>query len=230
MTNAARKGFATDDLDDAAKAAIGLSKAMGGDLNQALYNVTQATQGNFDAFQVFIPGINEMISLDEKLAAVSRLASDGLKLKMDSANSGVEATDRFNISLGNLREGFGSLLAPIRDVSVNGLGAMADLINQALVPAIEDFDQHAKDMADDVGTNTAFVAESFIEGFTIAEVAVFRFSDVLDFFRASLTLQMHQIGEEFKHLFTVAIPAYIATPQAAAGVFADAPAEAAADG
>jgi ABC-type transporter Mla subunit MlaD len=112
-----KRGFATDQIDDAAKAALGLSEVMGISLNDALLEVKAAAEGNFAAFEYLIPNINQLASSEEKLAAVSKLASQGLQEKADIANKAVSVFDRMNVEMGNLNATVGKIIEPFRQLA-----------------------------------------------------------------------------------------------------------------
>ena len=208
MKDVQRQGFATEQIDDAAKAALGLSEVMGVSLSEGLSKVKQAAEGNFAAFEYLIPNINQLVSSEEKLAAVSKLASQGLQEKSDTANSATSVFDRMNIQMGNLAATVGEIIEPFRQFAYEGIATVAELLNQALTPAIDDFEKNFSGMGDSVAEWSTWMTETLVAGFTLVEVTFLNISSVLEMVGASIVLSLEQMRSQFEHIFTVAIPAY----------------------
>jgi hypothetical protein len=137
MTTAATLGVSNDALDETATAAIGLSKAMGISLEDALKKTIQATEGNFGAFAEFIPKINDVATSQEKLAMVQELASRGMGLQQAAANSSSGAIARLQTKLGELAESFGSALQPSIDTASSSLSGLIDALIEGFAPAMQ---------------------------------------------------------------------------------------------
>ena len=201
MAGALRRGASTEAIEDMAEAALGLSRVFDKDLATAMRMVEDATKGNFDAFAGLIPNINELATVEEKLAAVSALATKGLLNKAESAKSAIEASDALNVAARNLYESFGALLAPIRDVIYRGLAVMFEYIQSSMIPAMDDFTKYGEAMAKSMGDVASTIAKAFVTGFTAAEMAIFRFNDVLDVISASVLLSANQIYNDVVFVF-----------------------------
>jgi len=208
MKNIQRQGFATDQIDDAAKAALGLSEVMGISLSEGLSKVKQAAEGNFAAFEYLIPNINQLASSEEKLAAVSQLASQGLQEKSDIANSATSVFDRMNIQMGNLAATVGEIIEPFRQFAYEGIATVAELLNQALTPAIDDFKKNFSGMGTSVASWSTWMTETLVAGFTLIEVTFLNIGSVAEMLGASIVLSLEQMRSQFEHIFTVAIPTY----------------------
>jgi hypothetical protein len=201
MAQALRRGAGVGDIEDMAEAALGLSRVFDRDLSSAMRMVEDATKGNFGAFEGLIPNINELATAEERLAAVSELATKGLLNKAESAKSALEASEALNVATKNLYESFGALLAPIRDVVYRGLVVAFEFIQSSMVPAMDDFIQHGEDLANAMQDVGKTIAEAFVTGFTAAEIAVFRFEDVLEVISASVLLSANKIYNDVVFVF-----------------------------
>lgn len=208
MKDIQRQGFATEQIDDAAKAALGLSEVMGISLSEGLSKVKQAAEGNFAAFEYLIPNINQLASSEEKLAAVSQLASQGLQEKANIANSATSVFDRMNIQMGNLAATVGEIIEPFRQFAYEGIATVAELLNQALTPAIDDFKKNFSGMGTSVASWSTWMTETLVAGFTLIEVTFLNIGSVAEMLGASIVLSLEQMRSQFEHIFTVAIPAY----------------------
>jgi hypothetical protein len=201
MAQALRRGAGVGDIEDMAEAALGLSRVFDRDLSSAMRMVEDAVKENFGAFEGLIPNINELATAEERLAAVSELATKGLLNKAESAKSALEASEALNVATKNLYESFGALLAPIRDVVYRGLVVAFEFIQSSMVPAMDDFIQHGEDLANAMQDVGKTIAEAFVTGFTAAEIAVFRFEDVLEVISASVLLSANKIYNDVVFVF-----------------------------
>ena len=201
MAQALRRGAGVGDIEDMAEAALGLSRVFDRDLSSAMRMVEDATKGTFGAFEGLIPNINELATAEERLAAVSELATKGLLNKADSAKSALEASEALSVATKNLYESFGALLAPIRDVVYRGLVVAFEFIQSSMIPAMDDFVQHGEDLANAMQDVGKTIAEAFVTGFTVAELAIFRFEDVLEVISASVLLSANKIYNDVVFVF-----------------------------
>lgn len=208
MRQARGRGFGADQLDDAAKAAIGLAEVMETSTVDGLEKVRQAAEGNFAAFEALIPNINQMATNAEKLAAVSALATSGLEKKKDAANSSVAVFDRMNVEMTNLYETIGKIIEPFRQLAYQGIAVVAELLSQALEPAIASFQSQFSGMGDSVAAMSKWLTESIVTGFTLIEVTLFNLGTIVEMVGASVVLSLEQMRSNFEHILTVAIPAY----------------------
>jgi hypothetical protein len=201
MSQALRRGAATDSIEDMTEAALGLSRVFDRDLASAMRMVEDAVNGNFDAFKGLIPNIDQLATNEEKLAAVSELATEGLLNKAESAKSALEASDALKVATKNLYESFGALLAPIRDVVYRGFVVAFEFIQASMLPAMDDFVNYSEQLANAMQGVGRTIAEAFVTGFTAAEIAIFRFNDVLDVISASVLLSATKIYNDVVFVF-----------------------------
>ncbi len=201
MAQALRRGAGVGDIEDMTEAALGLSRVFDRDLSSAMRMVEDAVNGNFDAFKGLIPNIDQLATNEEKLAAVSELATKGLLNKAESAKSALEASDALKVATKNLYESFGALLAPIRDVVYRGFVVAFEFIQASMLPAMDDFVNYSEQLANAMQGVGKTIAEAFVTGFTAAEIAIFRFNDVLDVISASVLLSATKIYNDVAFVF-----------------------------
>jgi hypothetical protein len=208
MNSARAGGFGADQIDDATKAAIGLAEAMNVSLAEGMSRVKQAAEGNFAAFEALIPNINQLASVDEKLAAVSQLATDGLNTKKDAANSAVAVFDRMTVEMNNLYEVVGKVIEPFRQLAYQGIAVVAELLSQALEPAIKDFQDQFSGMTDSVDVSAKWLTEILVGAFTFVEVTMFNVGDVFNLAGSAILLSIEQMRSSLEHFFLTVIPEY----------------------
>jgi phage-related minor tail protein len=126
MRQAAMLGVDADQLDDAAKAAIGLSEATGKGLEESLMLVQKGLEGDLNAFGEVIPAIRTMKTEEEKLAAVLALSQRGLEAKAEASNTVAGMSERASGAVGDLMESVGALLAPVRMLISSGIKVLAE--------------------------------------------------------------------------------------------------------
>src|SRR5690606_38128169 len=110
MKQASMLGVNAEQLDDAAKAAIGLSEATGKSLDESIKIVNNSLAGEFGALGEVIPAMRQMTTEEEKLAAVLELSRRGLEAKTAASGTVAGMTDRASGAIGDLMESVGALL------------------------------------------------------------------------------------------------------------------------
>jgi hypothetical protein len=142
-TNALPKGLGTNQIGEAMKAAVGLSEVYGTSIEDGMYRARQALEGNFESFEKLIPAIATMETNEEKLAAVSRLATNGFKVM--SAE-----TLTFWGTIERVRNGFGNVLESLGNFT--SLTEVASTVLRDVVgPAVEYLDSKMKGFGFDGG-------------------------------------------------------------------------------
>tara|TARA_R110000868_G_scaffold296861_6_gene557241 strand:- start:3300 stop:5003 length:1704 start_codon:yes stop_codon:yes gene_type:complete len=211
MSQAAEMGFATGAINDATKAAIGLSDVTGKGLEQSLSDVKAALQGNFDAFIGLNPQIMYMRTNQEKLAAVMKIAGQGLndqsKNMLTVEGSGKRATGAF----GDLLESISAILAPVRVLINAGLQQLSESLQSVLVPAVE----YANEVLANIGPIMDWVKEKvvlainiMIGAFTWLEVEIRNLDLIWELWKSAAELAMIYVSETIMHALTEVIPAY----------------------
>jgi hypothetical protein len=212
MQQASGMGFATDRMDDAARAAIGLGNAMGKDAASAMGDLKAALEGNFDAFAAVNPQIMYMRTNQERLAAVMAIANQGLAQQAADMTTVAGSGRRADSAMSTLMESIGKIIAPIRVLINAGLQQLATSLDSLLVPAV----QFATKVLENIGPIMDWVkgkvvaAINVIVGaFTFMEVIVTNLGSVWEIAKAAAELAMITISEVVMHAFTQTIPAYV---------------------
>ncbi len=208
MKDARGKGFSGDQIGEATKAAVGLAEVMQVSLSEAMNRVQQATSGNVDAFERLIPGIGMMATQEEKLAAVTKLASEGLERKTDQANSAVAVFDRMNTELDNLYETVGAVIEPFRQLAYEAIAIVAEYLTQSLQPAVEFVTKTFSTMSDSVSGASEWLMQTIVGAFTAVEVAFTSAGDIANLAVSTILLSLEQMRSSIEHVFLVAIPEY----------------------
>ena len=211
MGTAASLGFASDRLDDAAKAAIGLSDITGKSLEGSLTDVKAALEGNFEAFYQLNPQIMYMRSNQEKLAAVMAIAQQGLQQQSENLTTVEGSGKRASGALGDLMETIGAIIAPIRVLISAGIQQLSESLQSLLIPVA----QYATEVLENIGPMMDWVKEKIVQGinvavgaFTFFETILMNLGDVWEIVKAYAEKTMIGIVESVKHALTVAIPEY----------------------
>jgi hypothetical protein len=211
MKQASMLGVSTEQLDDAAKAAIGLSEATGKSLDESLKLVKNSLEGEFGAFGKIIPAIKTMATEEEKLAAILELSTRGLEAKADASNTVSGMADRANGALGDMMESVGALIAPFRILISQGIKTFAESMTTLMVPAVE----YATAMLENIGPMMDWVKEKVVQAinimvgaFTFFEVVLTNLDSIWVAVVSQAELYMLQISGAVMHALTVTIPAY----------------------
>lgn len=211
MQQAQSMGFATDRMDDAAKAAIGLAAATGKTAEQSLGDMKAALEGNFDAFVGLNPQIMYMRTNQEKLAAVMAIANQGLAQQSKDMTSVSGSGRRADTAIGSLMESFGKIIAPIRVLINAGLQQLATALDKLLVPIV----QYATSVMENIGPVMEWVKQKVVDGmnliiaaFTWLEVEITNLDLIWEGWKAAAELAMITVSESIMHTLTKVIPAY----------------------
>jgi hypothetical protein len=211
MNQAQSMGFATGAMDDAAKAAIGLSAATGKTAEQSLGDMKAALEGNFEAFHGLNPQIMYMRTNQEKLAAVMAIANQGLAQQSKDMGTVSGSGRRADSAMANLMETFGKIIAPIRVIINAGLQQLAATLTGLLAPAAE----YAQSVLENIGPIMDYIKEKVIQGiniiigaFTFLETILTNLSSVWDLVLAYAEKTMLGVAGAVMHALTVVIPAY----------------------
>lgn len=211
MQQATAIGFASDKIDDATKAAVGLADVTGKSLDASLGDLKAALEGNFDAFVGLNPQIMYMRTNQEKLAAVMAIAQQGLEQQSRNMTTVEGSGKRASGAIGDLMEVIGAIIAPIRVLVNAGLQTLAESLQTVLAPAAE----YATSILQNIGPIMDWVKEKVIQGvnliigaFTFLEVVLTNLGDVWEMAKAYAEMTMIGIQESVMHTLTVAIPEY----------------------
>lgn len=211
MQTAQSLGFATDKLDDAAKAATGLSAATGKTAEESLGDMKAALEGNFEAFHGLNPQIMFMRTNQEKLAAVMAIANHGLQQQSQDMGTVAGSGRRADSAMGSLMESFGKIIAPIRVLINAGISQLATALDSLLVPIV----QYATSVLENIGPIMEWVqgkvvaaVNVMIGAVTFFEVILTNLGSVWEIVKAAAELAMIKVSESVMHTLTKVIPAY----------------------
>lgn len=205
MRQARALGIQEDQLAEATKAAIGLSTATGVGTSEALKKVNRAMQGQTEAFAEVLPGIKDMASEQEKLAAINDLIARGLGEQANKMQGLEGIQTRATNSWGDMLEVIGEILAPMRAVVSQGVAVFAESMQSALVPAVE----MARAAMANLPPILEFVSKAVIGAVTVVDVAFNNMPGIVQLASDAIQLSVIQISEQIKHVFTGVIPQYL---------------------
>lgn len=208
VMRSAQESFDPSQIDEVTRATVGLSYALEIPLSEAFQKVRAATEGSFGALEYLIPGMRDLTSESDKLAAVSAFASQGIEGQTQKANSALDVFARLSVEAENLATTVGQMVAPFKQLALEGLVVVVEVINQALIPAIDDFRTYFAEMSVDVENNSKQMAEGIVGSFTFVETTLHRLTDVLDLVSSSFLLSFIRIESMVQHTFAEVIPAY----------------------
>lgn len=199
--SAVKQGFDPSQMDQTMKGAAGLASAFGTSLEDGLAKVRQAAEGNFAAFETLIPGIQSLSTDQEKLAAVSKLAADGLTLSAQAANDGMGIFSKLGNGIGNLLERIGNFSA-VSEIAAGVLG-------EILFPVIDFVDQKFVSLGatGDWLKDTLKNSFAFISAF--AQMTWGNLGLLMERAKLSFFLFAEQSAISIEHAFTVSMPSYV---------------------
>lgn len=209
MRQASMLGVSSDQLDDVARAAVGLAEATGKSLDEALKIATNSIQGEFGALGEVLPALRSMTSEEEKLAAVQALAAKGLDAKAASANRLTGMTERANGAIGDMMEQVGALLAPLRMVAAEGIAALAESIGRNLIPVVARVQDAFVVWGDSIRSVMERVINAGIALATALEVFWGNIGSVVSAGVDYVLLKYETYRADTEHLFVTTLPAYV---------------------
>ncbi|MEW6250099.1 MAG: hypothetical protein AB1716_05600 [Planctomycetota bacterium] len=154
MKQALTLGANADKLDETARAAIGLSRALGMDLDGALRATILATAGNFTMLQRYIPALRETDSAAAKLAAVQKLANEGWAQAQDETKGLGGRMLQLKNAVGDLAEEIGKPLLDSMTAAVQRMKEWAE----AIAPVVANHGEATKAVTGTALTTLALVA------------------------------------------------------------------------
>lgn len=213
MRQASMMGVQADQLDQVAKASVGLSEVLGKDLRTSMNLLRKAQEGNFEQFERQFPQMKAMTTEAEKLAFVTDLATKGLDAKAAASNTVSGSAERASGAMGDLMEMVGALIAPVRVLINTGIKALAESLQQVLAPAAA----YAQKVLENIGPIMDWVKAKVVQAvngivaaFTFVEVIVTNLGSVWEMMRANAELRFEQMKNNIMHVLTKVIPQYAA--------------------
>ncbi|HUP80057.1 MAG TPA: hypothetical protein VM260_16000, partial [Pirellula sp.] len=135
-TSSLAKGLDPSQIGESLKAAVGLAEVYGTTAADGMYRTRQAIDGNFEAFEKLIPAIATMATYKEKLAAVSLMAANGLKVAAKESMNFWGTIEKVKNGLGNTIESLGKMKS-LSDI-------VATVLRDVVGPAVEYLDKQLK--------------------------------------------------------------------------------------
>ena len=127
MALASNMGIAENQLSETTQMAIGLSEALGVDMNMAMKAAAGAIQGDTNMLTRYIPELKTTTDQTEKLGIVQRAANKGFEQSKALTNTMVGAMNQAKMAIGDAGEALGDLIAPMVKA---GAVATKDLSNK----------------------------------------------------------------------------------------------------
>jgi len=121
MQQARSLGVTDEQMEEATKGAIGLSKALGIGTQQALRGVANALNGEFTSLQRYIPELRTASTESEKMAIVQKAMADGFKVAKAEADNGYGSLQQLSNAAGDFKETMGRAVAEGIQPFVTGL-------------------------------------------------------------------------------------------------------------
>jgi len=127
MALASNMGIAENQLSETTQMAIGLSEALGVDMNMAMKAAAGAIQGDTNMLTRYIPELKTTTDQTEKFGLVQRAANKGFEQSKALTNTMVGAMNQAKMAIGDAGEALGDLIAPMVKA---GAVATKDLSNK----------------------------------------------------------------------------------------------------
>jgi len=119
-------GVTADKLDGTTRAALGLSKALGMDLQTSMRYTALALQGEFTMLQRYIPELRATESATEKLAIVMRKGAQGFEAAMADTKTLAGGFAQMKNQIGDAAEAIGQALLPALMELTGGIGKLSN--------------------------------------------------------------------------------------------------------
>jgi phage-related protein len=103
-------GLNADQAQEATKAAVGLSKAYGVDMQTAMQAVSKEMQGVKSNLDRQIPALNGVEDANERLAIISKSGASGMQQQFDAADTTAGGFESLKNTVGDLLESFGGFI------------------------------------------------------------------------------------------------------------------------
>lgn len=137
QAQALQLGVSQQDLNQTTMAAVGLSKALGIDLDSAMAKTVDVMKGNTQAFGDMIPELYGVADPFQRLAVINQIAAAGFQESQNETATLRGTMARLSGATGDLMERFGELLEPILKVVNVGIAKFVEAVNGMMEPAIK---------------------------------------------------------------------------------------------
>ena len=113
MALASNMGIAEDQIAETTKMAIGLSEALGVDMNMAMKAAAGAIMGDTMMLTRYIPELKGTTDATEKLAIVQKAANKGFEQSKALTDTMAGSMNQASMAIGDAGESLGMLIAPL---------------------------------------------------------------------------------------------------------------------
>ena len=200
-TNSLPKGLDSTQIASALKASVGLAEVYGTSIEDGMYRVRQAIEGNFESFEKLIPSISTMATDEEKLAAVSKLAANGFKVAQQETLTFWGTIEKVKNGLGNTLEAIGRMESGT-DILGTVLRDVVSPVVDALDSKLQRFGFSGKDAID-------VITAGFAGLLAAAETLSSNFGMVIERMLASVELFGESTKQSIYYAFDVVVNSYI---------------------
>lgn len=139
------------ELQEATKAAIGLSRVLGTDANAAMLLVARAAAGNTSTLSRYGIQLDETMTAQERFAEVLKIGAAGFRLAEGEAQTATGRIAQLGNSVSDLQETFGGLIS-------NALAPAVVLLNRAAKGANDLASRLVRDVAQAAAFSAGFLA------------------------------------------------------------------------
>jgi len=127
---AVNMGIANNKREQAIKGAIGLSKAIGIDLNTAMKGIALAYEGEYSQLNRYIPALRSAQDDTEKMTILTNLMQQGFQQAKDETQTTAGAIEQYNNMVGDLKESIGDMIKGVLIYFVKVLREIVDVLNK----------------------------------------------------------------------------------------------------
>ena len=131
---AIKQGLSTDQAKLATQTAIGLSKALGIDQNEALKMVMQAHSGVFTQMSRSIPAMRDLTDNTEKMALMNKIASGGLDQIANDMNTAEGSIKKSDTAMRELKTSLGDIILTGIKPFIDFFTMVITVLNKAPAP------------------------------------------------------------------------------------------------
>jgi hypothetical protein len=182
MALASNMGIAEDKISETTKMAIGLSEALGVDLNMAMKAAAGAIQGDTNMLTRYIPELKTTKDLTEKLEIVQMAANKGFEQSIQATKTMDGSMGQAGMAVGDLGESLGTLLSP---AVISASGAIKNISNDLIdFINILNHNKSANTLYYEEVEKTEAILEKFSDSLGIVIDPALSLTDQLEFLRS----------------------------------------------
>lgn len=142
-------GVTTDRMEEAARGAIGLSRAFGIDMNTALRGIALAFEGQYTMLNRYIPALRTAGDEAERQAILQEAMANGFEIARSEAETGTGAMAQLQNAIGDLKEQGGKALSEFLEPSIRSLTDFVTRTTEAIAES-----RRLKKVADELAEGT----------------------------------------------------------------------------